>query len=156
MSSTDTPAYPRIAIIGGGLSGLTLLLTLHNRSIPATLYEREASFSSRAHLGGTLDLGYDSGQRALRANGLAALFAQHSRPEADTSRFADSQKVLGSMDADADFDLAEGLSMCVWAWASRGGVLKSVRSASSPLSPSSCDTCVRAGFPGTGEYPTIK
>ena len=104
MSSTETPAHPRIAIIGGGLGGLTLLLTLHNRSIPATLYEREASFSSRAHLGGTLDLGYDSGQRALRSNGLAALFAQHSRPEADTSRFADSQKVLGSMNADKDKD----------------------------------------------------
>ncbi|PIL30302.1 hypothetical protein GSI_07484 [Ganoderma sinense ZZ0214-1] len=49
---------PRIAIIGGGPGGLTLLLTPHKRGIPATLYEREASFSTHRHLGGTLDLGY--------------------------------------------------------------------------------------------------
>ncbi|PIL35000.1 hypothetical protein GSI_02787 [Ganoderma sinense ZZ0214-1] len=104
MSSSSSPSHPRIAIIGGGPGGLTLLLTLHNRGIPATLYEREASFSSRAHQGGTLDLGYDSGQRALRDNGLAALFAQHSRPEGDTNRFADSQKILGMVDADPNQD----------------------------------------------------
>ncbi|KAM5536890.1 hypothetical protein V8D89_009437 [Ganoderma adspersum] len=104
MPANDSQRHPRIAIIGGGLGGLTLLLTLHKRGIPATLYEREVSFSSRAHLGGTLDLGYDSGQRALRENGLEALFTKHSRPEGDTSRFADSQKILGSMDADKDQD----------------------------------------------------
>ncbi|KAM5536894.1 hypothetical protein V8D89_009441 [Ganoderma adspersum] len=52
----------------------------------------EASFSACAHLGDTLDLGYDSGQRALCENDLSALFVQHSLPEADTSRFEDSQK----------------------------------------------------------------
>ncbi|KAI1783583.1 FAD/NAD(P)-binding domain-containing protein [Ganoderma leucocontextum] len=102
MSATTT--QPRIAIIGGGPGGLTLLLTLHKRGIPATLYEREASFTSRAHLGGTLDLGYDSGQRALRANGLEELFKKHSRPEGDTNRFGDSQKILGCIDADPNQD----------------------------------------------------
>ncbi|KAI0737324.1 hypothetical protein C8Q80DRAFT_1213646 [Daedaleopsis nitida] len=42
---------PRIAIVDGGVSGLVLLLTLHRHGIPATLYERESGYSSRAYLG---------------------------------------------------------------------------------------------------------
>ncbi|KAI0794664.1 FAD/NAD-P-binding domain-containing protein [Fomes fomentarius] len=83
MSSASAP---RIVIIGGGLAGLTLLLTLHRRGVPATLYEREPSADSRAHLGGMLDLGYDSGQRALRENGLKDAFEQHSRVDAQELR----------------------------------------------------------------------
>ncbi|KAH9885854.1 monooxygenase FAD-binding protein [Cubamyces lactineus] len=70
---------PRIAIIGGGPSGLVLLVTLLKRDIPATLYEREASKDSRAHLGGMLDLAWESGQRAFRENGLEDEFIKHSR-----------------------------------------------------------------------------
>ena len=84
-----TPTFPRIAIIGGGPAGLVLLLTLHRRGIPATIYERETGPDSRAHLGGMLDLGYESGQRALRENGLEEAFARNSRPEADTFRASD-------------------------------------------------------------------
>ena len=47
-----TTTYPRIAVIGGGPGGLTLALTLHRRGIPYTVYERETSADSRAHLGG--------------------------------------------------------------------------------------------------------
>ncbi|KAI0325243.1 monooxygenase FAD-binding protein [Cubamyces sp. BRFM 1775] len=78
MTSTHSP-QPRIAIVGGGPSGLVLLLTLYKRGIPATLYERESSSDSRAHLGGMLDLEWDSGQRALRENGLEDEFVKHSR-----------------------------------------------------------------------------
>ncbi|KAI0730500.1 monooxygenase FAD-binding protein [Earliella scabrosa] len=85
MTSTSA-TRPHIAIIGGGPAGLVLLLTLHRRGIPATLYEREAGFSSRFHLGGTLDLGYLSGQRALRENGLEEAFKKHSRPEGEELR----------------------------------------------------------------------
>ncbi|KAI0327389.1 monooxygenase FAD-binding protein [Cubamyces sp. BRFM 1775] len=74
MSST-----PRIAIIGGGPSGLVLLVTLLKRGIPATLYERESSRDSRAHLGGMLDLAWGSGQRAFRENGLEGEFIKNSR-----------------------------------------------------------------------------
>ncbi|KAJ8469789.1 hypothetical protein ONZ51_g8755 [Trametes cubensis] len=77
--STQSSKQPRIAIIGGGPSGLVALLTLHKRGIPATLYEREATRNSRAHLGSMLDLEWDSGQRALRENGLEADFVKHSR-----------------------------------------------------------------------------
>ncbi|KAI0794670.1 fumarate reductase/succinate dehydrogenase flavoprotein domain protein [Fomes fomentarius] len=94
-SSDSTTPRPRIAIIGGGPAGLVLLLTLHRRGVPATLYERESGFDSRAHLGGILDLGYDSGQRALRENGLEDAFKRHSRAEADEFKICDkSGKVL--------------------------------------------------------------
>ena len=73
MSSTPS-TWPKIAIIGGGPAGLVTLLTLHSRGVNATLYEREPSSSSRAHMGGMLDLTWDEGQRALRENGLAEVF----------------------------------------------------------------------------------
>ncbi|KAM5541336.1 hypothetical protein V8D89_004890 [Ganoderma adspersum] len=92
---------PRIAIIGGGPGGLTLLLTLRKRGIPAILYEREADFNTRRHLGGCLDLGYESGQRALRENGLQKEWEANSRPEGDSNRFCDSQKILVSFGGDS-------------------------------------------------------
>ncbi|PIL23161.1 hypothetical protein GSI_14470 [Ganoderma sinense ZZ0214-1] len=102
----STPPHPRIAIIGGGPAGLTLLLTLHRRGIPATVYEREPSIHSRAHLGGMLDLGHDSGQRALRENGLGPAFARHSRPEADAFRICDPDgHILVSKDGEQNADL---------------------------------------------------
>ncbi|KAJ8473012.1 hypothetical protein ONZ51_g8132 [Trametes cubensis] len=85
MSASPTP---RIAIIGGGPSGLVLLVTLIKRGIPATLYEREASKDSRAHMGGMLDLIWESGQRAFRDNGLEDEFIKHSRTEAEELRIA--------------------------------------------------------------------
>ena len=87
MASAQTP---RIAIIGGGPSGLVLLLTLHKRGIPATVYERDVTPFSRLHLGGTLDLIWESGQRALRENGLEEVFKANSRPEGDSYKIIDS------------------------------------------------------------------
>ncbi|KAI0741824.1 monooxygenase FAD-binding protein [Daedaleopsis nitida] len=80
---------PRIAIVGGGVAGLVLHVTLNRRGIRSTLYERETGFSARAHLGGTLDLGWASGQRALRENGLEEAFQQLSRPEGDEFKICD-------------------------------------------------------------------
>ena len=100
-----TPTHPRIAIIGGGPAGLTLFITLHRRGIPATVYERELSFNTRAHLGGMLDLGYSSGQRALRENGLGDAFALHSRPEADAYRLCNAAgTIISSKDPEAGAD----------------------------------------------------
>lgn len=73
------------------MSGLVLLLTLYRRGITATLYERESGYSSRAHLGGTLDLDWTSGQRALRENGLQEEFDEHSRPEGQEMRIGDAE-----------------------------------------------------------------
>ncbi|KZV84469.1 FAD/NAD(P)-binding domain-containing protein [Exidia glandulosa HHB12029] len=76
---------PRIAIIGGGPGGLILLNVLARHNVTATLYERDAEFSSRAHLGGTLDLHEDTGQLAMKGAGAALwdAFVKHSRPEGE-------------------------------------------------------------------------
>ncbi|PIL34824.1 hypothetical protein GSI_02611 [Ganoderma sinense ZZ0214-1] len=87
--SSNNSGLPRIAIIGGGLGGLSLLLTLHRRGVPATLYERDPAFDARAHLGGSLDLGWKSGQRALPENGLQDAFDKNSRPEGEDLRVCD-------------------------------------------------------------------
>ncbi|RDX43890.1 monooxygenase FAD-binding protein [Lentinus brumalis] len=84
---TNSTTQPRIAIVGGGLGGLVLLLTLLRRNVPATLYERDTGFNARAHLGGMLDLGWGSGQRALRENGLEDIFKANSRREAEEMKF---------------------------------------------------------------------
>ena len=79
--SSESSAHPRIAIVGGGLAGLVLLITLHRRGVPATLYERDPAFDSRAHLGAPLDLGWETGQRALRENGLQVDFEKSAGAE---------------------------------------------------------------------------
>ena len=108
-ATTTSTAHPRITIVGGGPGGLTLLLTLHKRGIPATLYEREPSFTSRSHLGGSLDLGYDTGQRALRENGLEQQFKRYARPEGDCNTYCDSQRVLSTSTADPNGDRTRSL-----------------------------------------------
>ncbi|TBU24159.1 monooxygenase [Dichomitus squalens] len=86
---SESSTHPRIAILGGGLGGLALLLTLHRRGVQATLYERDAGFNARARLGGSLDLGWESGQCALRENGLQEEFDKNSRPEGEEMRIYD-------------------------------------------------------------------
>lgn len=94
MSTVTSPTLPEIAIIGGGPSGLVLLLTLHRRGIPAVVYERDATFDDRAHLGGCLDLGWETGQRAFRDNGLQEVFDQNSRAEGDSYKLYDADGSL--------------------------------------------------------------
>jgi len=77
---------PRIAIIGAGVGGLSLLATLTRLSIPATLYERDGSSSARFHLGGMLDLHYHTGQRCIREKGLEEGFRKYARPEGEVTR----------------------------------------------------------------------
>ncbi|KAI9070291.1 monooxygenase FAD-binding protein [Trametes sanguinea] len=86
MSMSSTSDHPRVAIIGGGLGGLSLLLTLYKRGIPATVYERDTDRHSRARLGGNLDLEWTTGQRALRENGLEDAFRKNSRRDAEVIR----------------------------------------------------------------------
>ncbi|MEO3816549.1 NAD(P)/FAD-dependent oxidoreductase [Plantactinospora sp. B24E8] len=78
----------RIAIVGGGLGGLTLARILHLHGINPVVYEREASRSTRPQ-GGSLDLHPESGQRALAAAGLANRFRSEARPEGEEHRILD-------------------------------------------------------------------
>jgi 2-polyprenyl-6-methoxyphenol hydroxylase-like FAD-dependent oxidoreductase len=78
----------RIAIVGGGLGGLTLARVLHRHGIEAVVYEREASRSARSQ-GGSIDLHPESGQRALAEAGLAGRFRSQARPEGEELKIVD-------------------------------------------------------------------
>jgi 2-polyprenyl-6-methoxyphenol hydroxylase-like FAD-dependent oxidoreductase len=78
----------RIAVIGGGLGGLTLARVLHRHGVVATVYERDPSRSARSQ-GGSLDLHPESGQRALAEAGLTRPFWSLARPEGEELRILD-------------------------------------------------------------------
>ncbi|MEV1112541.1 MULTISPECIES: FAD-dependent oxidoreductase [unclassified Micromonospora] len=78
----------RLAIVGGGLGGLTLARILHLHGIEAVVHEREADRAARSQ-GGMLDLHPESGQRALAEAGLGEVFRSSARPEGEEHRILD-------------------------------------------------------------------
>ncbi|KAJ7212913.1 2-polyprenyl-6-methoxyphenol hydroxylase-like oxidoreductase [Mycena pura] len=93
MASLVASSSPtRVAIIGAGIGGLTLARILQLRKSPSltfTVYESDTDAAIRATLGGSLDLKYESGQRAMRDAGLHADFLKLSRPVGDHMRILD-------------------------------------------------------------------
>ena len=82
---------PKIAIIGGGPAGLTLARLLHvsGAKVDVTLYELDASATSRPDQGGTLDLHADTGLAALRKCGLWDTFSKYARYDGEELIMAD-------------------------------------------------------------------
>lgn len=84
----------RIAVVGGGISGLTFARVLQNNGHNVVIYEREQSPTSRSQ-GGTLDLHVESGQWALREADLYTQFQALIREGGEDLRLVDqSGKVL--------------------------------------------------------------
>lgn len=82
---------PNIAIIGAGPAGLTLarLLLVSGVKVNVTIYERDASPTSRPDQGGTLDLHTETGLAAIRKCGLWNSFQRYARYEGQEFIFAD-------------------------------------------------------------------
>jgi 2-polyprenyl-6-methoxyphenol hydroxylase-like FAD-dependent oxidoreductase len=93
--------YP-IAIIGGGLGGLTLARVLHVNGIEAAVFDLEASPDVRTQ-GGMLDIHDDSGQVALRAAGLYDEFRALIHSGGQATRIVDPRGAI-RFDQDDDPD----------------------------------------------------
>jgi 2-polyprenyl-6-methoxyphenol hydroxylase-like FAD-dependent oxidoreductase len=81
-------SFPRIAIVGAGLSGLVLARVLHTHGVTSTVYELDAGPGARRQ-GGWLDLHVESGQRALDDAGLLEQFRAHTHPQGENVRVMD-------------------------------------------------------------------
>ncbi|MEV4561742.1 FAD-dependent monooxygenase [Kitasatospora sp. NPDC049285] len=81
MTTTHHP----LAILGGGLGGLTLARVLHVHGIPAAVFDLEPSATARTQ-GGMLDIHHDSGQLALHAAGLYEEFEKLIHPGGQAMR----------------------------------------------------------------------
>lgn len=90
---------PSIAIVGGGLGGLTLARILHVHGVSATVFEGEALSSARPQ-GWSLDLHADTGQLAIERAGLTAEFQRVARYEDQESRVYDKHGTLRFADTD--------------------------------------------------------
>ncbi|MFE3687167.1 FAD-dependent oxidoreductase [Streptomyces sp. NPDC059095] len=93
---TATPATPigiphhPVAIIGGGLGGLTLARVLQVNGIHAEVFDLDASPDARTQ-GGMLDIHEETGQEALRAAQLHDAFLAKVHPGGQAMRILDQQ-----------------------------------------------------------------
>lgn len=78
----------KVAIIGGGPGGLTLARLLQRKGVTVNVYERDVSREVRVQ-GGTLDLHFESGLKALEEAGLLDAFKATYRPDNDKLRILD-------------------------------------------------------------------
>lgn len=96
----------KIAIVGGGMGGLTLarLLQLHGAAV--TVYERDLNRDVRVQ-GSTLDLHEGTGLEAMKRAGLLDEFYKYHRPTASKLRIVDKDLVVKFDDHDDHEAVAE-------------------------------------------------
>lgn len=90
---------PKIAIVGAGPAGLTLASILIQNGITPTIFEHDASPTSRLQ-GGSLDLHPGTGQAALAACGLTAEFEKYAR-------YQDQDLALGDKDGNRAIEVRD-------------------------------------------------
>lgn len=84
----NTIENKKIAIVGGGPSGLTLARLLQMHGAHVKVYERDKHQNARVQ-GATLDLHEESGLKALQEAGLMEAFKANYRPGAEKLRIMD-------------------------------------------------------------------
>jgi len=89
-----------VAIIGGGLGGLTAARVLHARGIGGTVFDLEPSRHARTQ-GGMLDIHQDTGQAALHVAGLHEQFRSLIHPGGEAMRVVDPASVVRLAQQDA-------------------------------------------------------
>lgn len=92
-----------IAIVGGGMAGLTLARLLQLKNADVKVYERDFSRNVRDQ-GSTLDLHDDQGLEAIKRAGLLDEFYKHHRLEASKLRLVDKSFNIQFSDFEADFE----------------------------------------------------
>jgi len=98
-TATAPTVHHPIAVVGAGLSGLTLARVLHVNGIEAAVYDLDASRDARTQ-GGMLDIHEDSGQVALHAAGLHQEFRALVHPGGESMRILDRHGVVHREDGD--------------------------------------------------------
>jgi 2-polyprenyl-6-methoxyphenol hydroxylase-like FAD-dependent oxidoreductase len=93
-----TTHFP-IAIVGGGLGGLTLAAVLHRNGVESAIFDLDASPDARAQ-GGMLDMHEESGQAALRAAGLWEEFQAAVHVGGESLRVMDMHANVGREELD--------------------------------------------------------
>ncbi|ANI87909.1 2-polyprenyl-6-methoxyphenol hydroxylase [Arachidicoccus ginsenosidimutans] len=78
----------QVAIVGGGMAGLTLARLLQLKDVDVKVYERDFSRDIRVQ-GSTLDLHEGTGLEAMKRAGLLDEFYKHHRPDASKMLLAD-------------------------------------------------------------------
>ncbi|MEZ4360708.1 MAG: NAD(P)/FAD-dependent oxidoreductase [Kofleriaceae bacterium] len=110
-------ARPTVAIVGGGIAGLTCALTLRDRNLASTVYEASGRIGGRmfsntqtfaagqvAEWGGELiDTGHRTVRRLARRYGLALDDLLAAEPAGATETYFFEGRYYAKADADADF-----------------------------------------------------
>lgn len=96
----------KIAIIGGGIGGLTLARLLQLKGADVAVYERDLNSEVRVQ-GSTLDLHEGTGLEAMKRAGLIEEFYKYHRPTASKLRIVDQDLIVKFDDHDEEQSVAE-------------------------------------------------